>query len=314
MDATINGLLETALNGMISQGNAMGGTLVTTGVEIFGGLVFLKLVRMWLEYLLESSTFYDLGRHAIWTTIRIGFISYMLATYTTMAGITGLFMNGPDYLVQKITGESSVNVFTSGVNQFNTIINTMDDAVIKTHGSASAQNAPDSGALQQAWNAVKTAALDTLQFFSQLIDAGIGIFSKLALAAALLVYIAIYAIGTLMLYCGIALGPFMIPWKVHTETEFLFDGWMRFTIGAGLYKVVCAIAIKLVGGSITALVTAVTNLNTSGQTALGYDITASIIVFVLCGFLIFVLWEVPKIASGLVSGNASASISIRTIR
>uniref|UniRef100_UPI003BEED1FB type IV secretion system protein n=1 Tax=Burkholderia arboris TaxID=488730 RepID=UPI003BEED1FB len=327
MDETLNGLLETTLNGMISSGNGMGGTLISTGIEIFGGLVFLRLVWMWLEYLLDARSFEEFGKIVIWTTLRIGFISYLLATYTTMAGVTGLFMQGPDYLVQKITGQSSANVFTSGLTHFNTIVNSMDDAVIKTHGATSATDTSATTAdsssgisisldrananLKKTWDNLKMAVMNPMQFFAQAIDGVLGLGAKIMLGAATLVYVVTYAIGTVMLYVGIAMGPVMIPWKVLDQSEFLFDGWLRYTIGAGLYKVVCAIVITLVGGGVSALATAVRSLNLTGSSALGYDITAFVLVLLLCGFLILVLWEVPKIAGGLVSGSASLSLRIR---
>ncbi|MBJ9677961.1 hypothetical protein, partial [Burkholderia gladioli] len=74
----MNQVLETAVNGLISQGILIGGSLRDTGIEIFGGIVALKLLFMWIDYLLDASSFQELGAYLVRTVIQVGLISYFL--------------------------------------------------------------------------------------------------------------------------------------------------------------------------------------------------------------------------------------------
>ncbi|KAF1060801.1 hypothetical protein DX980_20820 (plasmid) [Burkholderia gladioli] len=305
MDETMNQVLETAVNGLISQGILIGGSLRDTGIEIFGGVVALKLFFMFLDYLFDASSFQELAGYLIRTTIQIGLISYFLITYSSAVGISGMAITIPDFLVQKVTGNSGPYTFTQGVTEFNNVLRQMDDAVLKTNGAASAQTDSDANAVEKAWATMKAAAATITMGVVTLINIAIGIGSKLLLALAMLAYICVYMSGLFVLYIAIAIGPVLIPFQLLRITSFLFDGWLKFLLGAVMYRVITPIALKLLGGTITALGSATGTLITTGQTAIGYSIAAAITIVLLCGLLIALIWQVPKIATGLVSGNAN---------
>ncbi|WP_369050172.1 type IV secretion system protein [Burkholderia gladioli] len=307
MDETMNQVLETAVNGLISQGILIGGSLQTTGIEIFGGVVALKFLFMWLDYMFDAYSFQDLAGYLVRTTIQAGLISYFLVTYSSAVGVSGMAITIPDFLVQKVTGNTGPYTFTQGVTEFNNVLRQMDDAVLKTNGASSAQTDSDANAVEKAWATMKAAAATITMGIVTIVNIVIGIGSKLLLALAMLAYICVYVSGLFILYIAIAIGPVLIPFQLLRVTSFLFDGWFKFLLGAVMYRVITPIALKLLGGTITALGSATTTLNATGQTAIGYSIGAAIVIVLLCGLLIALIWQVPKIATGLVSGGAGVS-------
>ncbi|MCM2552662.1 type IV secretion system protein [Burkholderia glumae] len=307
MDETMNQVLETAVNGLISQGILIGGSLRDTGIEIFGGVVALKLFFMWLDYMFDAISFQDLAGYLVRTTIQIGLISYFLITYSSAAGISGMAVTIPDFLVQRVTGNSGPYTFTQGVTEFNNVLRQMDDAVLKTNGAVSANTDSDANAVEKAWATMKATLATITMGVVTLINILIGVGSKLLLALAMLAYICVYVSGLFVLYIAIAIGPVLMPFQLLRVTSFLFDGWLKFLLGAVMYRVITPIALKLLGGTITSLGSATETLNATGQTAIGYSIASAITIVLLCGLLIVLLWQVPKIATGIVSGSAGVA-------
>ena len=64
--------------------------------------------------------------------------------------------------------------------------------------------------------------------------------AKLIAAAALLLmglaFVMVIQLGSFLMAFAFCLGPVLIPWFLLPPTEFLFDGWLRFTIVAGLVQ------------------------------------------------------------------------------
>ncbi|MEX3628548.1 MAG: type IV secretion system protein, partial [Burkholderia sp.] len=309
MDETMNNLIETAINGLITQGLMIAGSLRSTGIEIFGGVAALKLLFMWLDYLFDAISFEEMGAYLIRTTIQIGLISYFLVTYNMSIGVQGMAITIPDFIVQKVTGNDGPYTFTQGVAQFNTVLKSLDEAVLKTNGAVSANSDPNANVAEKVWANLKATAATLVMGVAMMVNVVIGIASKFLLALAMLAYICVYVSGIFVLFIGIALGPIFLPWQLLRVTSFLFDGWFKYILGAAMYRAITPIALKLLGGCIDSLNSATIKLNQTGQTAIGYSIGAAVVILVLCGLLIALIWQVPSIATGLVSGNSGVSAS-----
>ena len=92
---------------------------------------------------------------------------------------------------------------------------------------------------------------------------------------------------------GLAVGPLLIPFLVLDKTSFLFDGWVRFMIGASFTKVILAIIISIG-------IFVFKSLGASGLS----PITMLIISTAFGGMLAFQLLRAPEIAQAILSGNA----------
>lgn len=139
-----------------------------------------------------------------------------------------------------------------------------------------------------------------LQYFAKFISAA------LVLLGAL-VYIAnvILAYGSIVIAKSLA--PVLIPWILVQQTSFLFDGWLRFFIGACLFKVVGAFFIKLTSNWIDSITLISERVKLSADTDPYTLFAGNLIVYVaiifLAGAAAYLMTMVPSLASGLISGS-----------
>lgn len=126
------------------------------------------------------------------------------------------------------------------------------------------------------------------------------------LMMAAVIYAAMYTVGNVMMLVGWIVGPVMIPWIVWEPASFLFMGWIRFMIVAGMYFVV--------GNAMTTITSGMMNhINTlaakASALAMGDQfLILSMAATLLAGIIMYLMWQIPQIANGLLSGHAVASI------
>lgn len=322
MDQNSTNLLVNALNGFTSAGASMAGNLVPTGLEIFGVLVGIRLLWMWLQYMLMDRHFHALAGRLVFLTIRIGIVGLLLSSYLTGAfSLKTVVVDGSNYLSQKLTGMQGDSIFSQGATQINGIIAKLDTTTFTTQGAATAGGVdlgnPSSGwdtasQPQQGWfDAAKNWFENKLAVFTGLMSTVIFGVAEFALVLVLVIYTGTYMVGTMMMYIGIAFGPFFIPWWMLENVPVLSslpEGWFKFTLSASLYKVVAAVMIAMMGGVTDALTGAVIALNQSGHNAAGYDIAAAIGVLLFAILQILILFQVPAITNGLLSGNSRVTM------
>jgi type IV secretory pathway VirB6-like protein len=125
-----------------------------------------------------------------------------------------------------------------------------------------------------------------------------------------LVYIAMYIISMVLLYVAAALGPVMIPWVLFGPMSFLFDGWVRFVIGASLYKVVGLVMIAVSGALYDPLMQASRAAAAGGSQY--FNFTAASAALLISGVMALLMLQIPMIANGLASGIARTGFSFRS--
>lgn len=128
---------------------------------------------------------------------------------------------------------------------------------------------------------------------------------------ALGIYIAniVLAYGSIML--ASALAYIMVPFILLPAMSWVFDGWLRFTLGAAMTKVVGAFFLsftsKLMAGMVVLANKVVVPPDTdfvTMQTGNFVLYAGLIMLAVLCAYL---MMQVPGLASGLLSGSAGAA-------
>ncbi len=110
-------------------------------------------------------------------------------------------------------------------------------------------------------------------------------------------------LAQLMIALGIVLAPVMIPWGMWTPTAFLFTGWLKFMITAGMQVVVTFAMGSLLTGVATSMAARVAT--ESGQLG-SFGLSAGLLLFsVLC---IYLMLKVDAVAVGLVQGDGSTGL------
>jgi hypothetical protein len=122
-------------------------------------------------------------------------------------------------------------------------------------------------------------------------------FVFMCLASIVFVYFS--AVGQIQAAVGIVLGPIALALGFSSYTRNYFVKWLDWMVSAGMYIVIVAILIKLVGNSITNAVTAATNVggNTTVNGAYVFDLSI---------FVLLLSFEIPKLAT-IFGGGATAT-------
>jgi type IV secretory pathway VirB6-like protein len=154
----------------------------------------------------------------------------------------------------------------------------------------------------KAWLFAKLANLS----IGNLVMGFVNVFYKLFVALFIiltgLLYVGQYLISQVMVQIGFMVMPIMVPWLLLDATSFIFDGWYKFMINAGLTKVIGAIIF----GMSTDLLTAVVDLaNKAGNDEVAnFGLYSSIMI--LSALLAYLMLQTSSIAHGLMAGNASS--------
>ncbi|WP_232343277.1 type IV secretion system protein [Burkholderia pseudomallei] len=167
-------------------------------------------------------------------------------------------------------------------------------------------NGTDSAGLSSIWTLIRNLPLILLTFLAK----------ALAIAAIVLmtlIFVVAVQFGSFLLDIAFCLGPVLIPWYVLPASEFLFDGWLRFTISAGLFKVVAWLMMAIVeSGALPGIqglvqqAAAQSGTNSDAYYATNY--LAMLALALVCGVGAFMMWQVPDIAKSLVSGGAGGGL------
>lgn len=124
----------------------------------------------------------------------------------------------------------------------------------------------------------------------------------------LFAFLAVTFLAEISYGAALTFGPILIPWLLIPKLEFLFDGWLRFTIIACFIKLVVAwllgIVLAIISGikAVAEQVTAAT-----GADLIAADEMAAFFICVFAALAAFVMWQAPSIASGLISGSGGAT-------
>jgi hypothetical protein len=129
---------------------------------------------------------------------------------------------------------------------------------------------------------------------------GIGLLlAFIVILIASIVFAYFSAVGQIQAAVGIVLGPIALSLGFSSYTRGYFSKWLDWMIHSGMYVVMVAVLIKLVGANIT---NAVKNATTVGG---GATVTGAY-AFDLAVFILLLSFEIPKLA-GMFGSGAGAT-------
>lgn len=110
-----------------------------------------------------------------------------------------------------------------------------------------------------------------------------------------------YIISIIVTDIALAIAPIMIPWIMLQQTRFIFEGWMRYLVVAGMYRVVGAVLVTLSSQLIPTLVSIRTATRDDG--ILELDFYSLFMMLLFTSVVIWLMHHIPQIANGLVGGS-----------
>ena len=143
----------------------------------------------------------------------------------------------------------------------------------------------------------------------------LGLIAKILTSFIIVVAVAIYMANVVLAHGSIMLAQataaLMIPFLLVPSLSFIFEGWLRFTLGAGMIKVVGAFMIaftsKLMGG----LAMLSQKVQVPADTDFASLAATNLIIY--CGLILmaflaaYMMMQVPSLATGLLSGSAGGA-------
>jgi len=134
---------------------------------------------------------------------------------------------------------------------------------------------------------------------AMLTDVVVLVLAFLAMCLASVVFMYFSAVGQIQAAVGIVLGPIAIALGFSSYTRGYFQKWLDWMIHSGMYVVMVAVLVKLVGSSISNALSNATRVGSSTQVSGAY-------VFDLAIFVLLLSFEIPKLA-GMFGSGAGAS-------
>jgi hypothetical protein len=172
-------------------------------------------------------------------------------------------------------------------------------------GSTSDTGANSAG-LSSIWTLVKNLPLILLAFLAKAL-------AIIAITLMTLIFVVVVQFGSFLLDIAFCLGPVLIPWYVLPAGEFLFDGWLKLTVSAGLFKVVAWLMMAIVNSGVlpgiqSLVQQAATQNGTNSDAYYATNYLAMLALALVCGVGAYMMWQVPDIAKGLVSGGGAGGL------
>lgn len=129
----------------------------------------------------------------------------------------------------------------------------------------------------------------------------------LVLAGAIMVGHII--MGFISIRLVLALAPVMVPFLMFKPMSWLFDGWLKFLLGACMLKIVVAFLLNVVAGLLSGMSEFALELyneswKVSAAETLHVDILMLGMTLVFAALATLLLMQAPGLATGLLSGSA----------
>jgi hypothetical protein len=280
--------IEQGLNGMSAGGD--GGGVMQIGRSLFGFFIVANLVWMLLKSFVSGTGFFN------------GFIADFVPFAITAGVVTifldrdvaGVLKSSLDVLGSAILGEgvSSVAdmIAAAGQQAFQAVANVWNVAP----------------ATQVSWDPTSWFAAIPAVLYALVGTAGTVFFILVALA----IYIANLVMSQVAIIIAIIFAPFFVPFLLFKPAAWLFEGWLRFFLGAGMMKIIGLLMLKITSNMMGSLVTLSQQAAAAKPgvlDAVSIDIVLFSSMVLLAGISALLMSQVPSLATGLLSGSAGGA-------
>ncbi|MDN7534650.1 type IV secretion system protein [Burkholderia orbicola] len=318
-------VLNTLFTVMQAKGTSLQTLFVSDGLDLLAALGLVMATWHAFMWLLEGDFpgfFANLFRHLIKCAVILVMLtawsgtvhSYFVDNMQTMASrVSGGEGNPGDLLRALVNAASTImqGVRTQAAQVCQEVPDVTPEGVVIPNSEhqecgTATDNGANSAGLDSIWTLIKNLPLILLAFLAKAL-------AIVAIALMTLVFVVVVQFGSFLLDIAFCVGPVLIPWYVLPAGEFLFDGWLKFTVSAGLYKVIAWLMMAIVeSGTLPGIQGLVQQTAMeSGTNSDAYYATnylAMLALAFVCGVGAYMMWQVPDIAKGLVSGGGAGGL------
>lgn len=225
------------------------------------------------------------GRAATETLVEVIFLGIEAAAIawilTNYAYATGEFVAGFDWIAQKLAGTEARNIIRVVISQITLVAYSLWDSLAGAKAT-----------MFWAVIAGPTAAIPiVLKLATILVTILVGaVIGAMAFVSQFLIMIAL------------AVGPIFLPTRIVPQLSQYYAGWERFLVSAALIKVIGVVMLAAITALAQVLQMLANNLGVLDAAVV--DLEGTMLLSIVAALMLYMSWQIPGIAQGLVSGSA----------
>lgn len=285
--AKVGTSIVSGLNAL--RGGQGGNSVMGLGMKLFGLFLLMNVVWSLIKGMITGS-----GLNGFFSD----FVPDLVAAAVVLVFLTqdfgGAIEKGLDGLASVVTGVPNSNTAS--------LVNTAGQQGLQTLSNIF--NVPSVSITNLSWSAI-FSIVPTMLY--GLIAKGIAL---LCLILALCLYIGTLVTSQVSVIIALILAPFFIPFLMFKPGSFLFDGWLRFFLGAGMMKIVGVLMLTVTSvmmGSLVSVSESAIASGTSGLEANKIDMVIYGSMILLSALSAMMMLSVPGIAAGLIGGSGGGA-------
>ena len=310
MALDLGATFSTMYNGIVSTLSSRTGVLIGDGQDIAGVLLLITVgwaIVMWILSGDGAQAMVD----SMGSLTRYFIVTIMLTGW--LGGVGGYLQSNVNDIAKRVAGTNSIG------ESVNLMVRAAEKLFARAPETCTNIETGDASGSGTTYTEVLCSTKDTrgadvgftdwlvmlpAVLFTLLLKMGATIFMVLMLAA----YITVMFMAEVLFGIALTLGPILVPWLVWQRTEWLFDGWLRFSLAACFTKIVAALMVAVVTSVIIGAKTLSEAIKVSnGMELIAVDEMAAFMMCVVAAVGTFMMWQVPGIAQGLLSGGVGAT-------
>lgn len=295
-----------------------GKDFVPTGTMLLGLLTTIAISWAGIKMLFDSSS----PNEIIASMFNIAFLAG-IASFMIHSGGAEMLNKGFNEAAEIATGKSAVSATASPEAALGNFIDAAQKLFIGDEELAKKEAAAGSAKKIEAADPGELGGVDAaIDFFkgaisfspvNQIVMYLVNLLFKLVIALFIvlagILYVGQYLVTQIMVQLGLMVMPLMVPFIVLSGTSFIFDGWLKFMITAGMQKIVGAF---MFGMTYSMLDKAEGLIAISGSLGGGQFINFSVysVLLLLVALMAYLMMQVPAIALGLLSGASRGTFNV----
>ncbi|MDO8768400.1 MAG: type IV secretion system protein [Burkholderiaceae bacterium] len=310
MALDLGATFSTMYDGIVSTLSSRTGVLIGDGQDLASVLLFVVVswsIVMWVlsgdgaQALVDS--FGSLTKYFIVTILLSGWL-----------GTVGGYLQGNvNDIAKRVAGTNSIS------QSVNLMVKSAEKLFARAPETCSEITTGDASGSGTTYNEVLCSTKETrgadvgftdwlvmlpAVLFTLLLKMLAVVFMALMIAA----YITVMFMAEILFGVALTLGPILVPWLIWQRTEWLFDGWLRFSLIASFTKIVAALMVAIVSSVIIGAKTLSEAIKVSnGMELIAVDEMAAFLMCVVAAIGAFLMWQTQGIAQGLLSGSGGAT-------
>lgn len=294
--------LDSMIDNMLAALLSRAGSLVEEGNELTWKLFGIVIAWQLLQIILSDS--FAEGMAAIMNAaIKTAFVLFLLGSWNG-GFVSGFFTNTMNQIAKTVAGnDASAAAGARNIVKIMHTLNNQGDTAIDCSKNEDSTKCPTGGNWwERFWNAIPSPVMEMVAMLLKFV-------TLVLLGIMLAVYVLIINIGAILTGIGLTFGPILVPWLLLEAGAFLFDGWLKFMIAAGLMKAVGALMMVMTNSALLSASALASEAIASSSNAGVTDWMAMIFISVMTAIGAFMMWQVPSIADGLIRGTSGARVS-----